>query len=172
MSSGSNPVTTMGTWYRSASSGYSSTPITLHTCPAARKACTRQLGDCMIASIAGGTRTCDTSRLKLRMPNLRAWYTVMAFGGAVVSKPMPKKTTCRCGFCWAIRRASSGEYTTRTSPPSLRTRNRSRPVPGTRSMSPKEQKITSGREAISSALSITSSGVTQTGQPGPWINST
>ncbi|MDH6574679.1 hypothetical protein P3T29_000294 [Kitasatospora sp. MAP5-34] len=39
-------------------------------------------------------------------------------------------------------------------------------------MSPKEQKITSGREAISSALSITSSGVTQTGQPGPWINST
>ena len=36
-------------------------------------------------------------------------------------------------------------------------------------MSPNEQKITSGREAISSALSISSSGVTQTGQPGPWI---
>ncbi|CAM5687651.1 hypothetical protein SAFG77S_04910 [Streptomyces afghaniensis] len=45
-------------------------------------------------------------------------------------------------------------------------------MPGTRSMSPKEQKITPGREAISSALSMTSSGVTQTGQPGPWINST
>ena len=31
--------------------------------------------------------------------------------------------------------------------------------------------MTSGRAAISSALSITSSGVTQTGQPGPWISS-
>lgn len=72
MSSGSNPVTTMGTPNRSASPGYSDTPITLHTCPAARKACTRQLGDCMIASIAGGTLTWDTSRLKFRIPSLRA----------------------------------------------------------------------------------------------------
>ena len=39
-------------------------------------------------------------------------------------------------------------------------------------MSPNEQKITSGRAAISSALSIISSGVTHTGQPGPWISST
>ena len=39
-------------------------------------------------------------------------------------------------------------------------------------MSPKEQKITFGRRAISSALSIISSGVTHTGQPGPWISST
>ena len=31
--------------------------------------------------------------------------------------------------------------------------------------------MTSGRDAISSALSIISSGVTQTGQPGPWISS-
>lgn len=157
----------MGTRNRSASAGYSAVPITLHTCPAARNACTRQSGDCMIASIAGGTRTCETSRLKLRMPRLRAWCTVMALGGAVVSKPMPKNTTSRSGFSSASRSASSGEYTTRTSPPSARTWNRSRPEPGTRSMSPKEQKITSGREAISSALSITSSGVTHTGQPGP-----
>src|SRR6202023_1906145 len=44
--------------------------------------------------------------------------------------------------------------------------------PGTRSMSPKEQKITSGRRAMTWALSIISSGVTQTEQPGPctsWI---
>ena len=34
-------------------------------------------------------------------------------------------------------------------------------------MSPNEQKITSGREAIATAWSRTSSGVTQTGQPGP-----
>ena len=30
--------------------------------------------------------------------------------------------------------------------------------------------MTSGRAAISSALSIISSGVTQTGQPGPWMS--
>src|SRR5487761_2046954 len=59
----------------------------------------------------------------------------------------------------------------RTSPPSLFTRHRALLLPGTRSMSPKEQKITLGREAIASALSITSSGVTHTGQPGPWISS-
>ena len=82
---------------------------------------------------------------------------------------MPKNTTCRSGFSLAMVSASSGEYTTRTSPPSLLIRNRSFSLPGTRSMSPNEQKITSGRAAISSALSMISSGVTQTGQPGPWI---
>ncbi len=39
-------------------------------------------------------------------------------------------------------------------------------------MSPKEQKITSGREAMAWARSIISSDVTQTGQPGPWTSST
>src|SRR5712691_13381606 len=43
--------------------------------------------------------------------------------------------------------------------------------PGTRNMSPKEQKITSGCCAMASALSIISSEVTQTGQPGPWTSS-
>ncbi len=73
MSSGSKPVTTIGTRNRSARAGYSEVPITVHTCPAARKACTRQSGEVMIASIAGGTRTWLTSRLKLSMPSLRAW---------------------------------------------------------------------------------------------------
>ena len=36
-------------------------------------------------------------------------------------------------------------------------------------MSPNEQKLTSGREAMAIALSRISIGVTQTGQPGPWI---
>ena len=39
-------------------------------------------------------------------------------------------------------------------------------------MSPKEQKITPGRDAMSMARSISSSGVTQTGQPGPWTSVT
>ena len=59
----------------------------------------------------------------------------------------------------------------RTSPPAALTANRSRRLPGTRSMSPNEQKITSGREAIAMALSIISSGVTHTGQPGPCTSS-
>ena len=58
----------------------------------------------------------------------------------------------------------------RTSPPAALTESRSVVLPGTRSMSPNEQKITSGRAAISSALSISSTGVTQTGQPGPWMS--
>ena len=96
----------------------------------------------------------------------------MALAGAVVSKPMPKKTTCLSGFCSAMCTASNGEYTTRTSPPVLLTRNRSPCEPGTRIMSPKEQKMTSGLAAIASARSMVSSGVTHTGHPGPWIIST
>src|SRR5579859_8112529 len=55
----------------------------------------------------------------------------------------------------------------RTSPPSAFTSKRLFDDPGTRSMSPKEQKITSGRLAMATALSINSIGVTHTGQPGP-----
>ena len=73
MSSGSNPVTTIGTENCSTSGGYSSVPITLHTWPAARNACTRHVGDYMIASIAGGTRTCETSMLKFGTPRRAAW---------------------------------------------------------------------------------------------------
>ncbi len=58
----------------------------------------------------------------------------------------------------------------RTSPPADFTASRSVVDPGTRSMSPKEVKITSGRRAMASALSMSSSGVTHTGQPGPWIS--
>jgi hypothetical protein len=39
-------------------------------------------------------------------------------------------------------------------------------------MSPNEQKMTPGSAAMARALSMISSGVTQTGQPGPWIIST
>ena len=73
MSSGSNPVTTIGTENRSASPGYSLVPITLHTCPAARNPCTRQVGEVMIASMAGGTRTWETSIEKLVTPSRWAW---------------------------------------------------------------------------------------------------
>ncbi len=73
MSSGSNPVTTIGTRYCSASGGYSPVPMTLHTWPAARNACTRQVGDSMIAAMAGGTSTCETSSEKFVDAEPRAW---------------------------------------------------------------------------------------------------
>src|ERR1700739_4746688 len=55
----------------------------------------------------------------------------------------------------------------RTSPPSAFTSNRLFDDPGTRSMSPNEQKMTSSRAAMATALSISSIGVTHTGHPGP-----
>src|ERR1051326_6912822 len=55
----------------------------------------------------------------------------------------------------------------RTSAPPALASNRLFDDPGTRSMSPNEQKIASGRLAMATALSINSIGVTQTGQPGP-----
>ena len=64
MSSGSKPVTTIGTWNRSTSGGYSSVPITLHTWPGGEEALHPAGRRLMIASIAGGTRTCETSMLK------------------------------------------------------------------------------------------------------------
>ena len=59
--------------------------------------------------IVGGTSTCDTSTLKLVSLRLLAIQTAMALAGAVVSKPMAKKTTLRSGFAAARFTASSGE---------------------------------------------------------------
>ena len=61
-----------------------------------------------MAVIAGGTSTWETSIEKLVMPSRLAWRTASAFAGAVVSKPMPKKTTQRSGWSRAMRRQSSG----------------------------------------------------------------
>jgi hypothetical protein len=46
---------------------------------------------------------------KFAIPSAFARLSVSAVLGAVVSKPIAKKTTWRSGFWRAIRRASSGE---------------------------------------------------------------
>ncbi len=107
-SSGSKPVTTIGTRYFSAIGSYSVQPMTAQTWPAARNAWTWLLGESRSAVIAGGTRTCETSTLKLSMPRRAASATAIAFAGAVVSKPTAKKTTWRSGLASAILSASSG----------------------------------------------------------------
>jgi hypothetical protein len=121
--------------------------------------------------MAGGTSTCDTSIEKFARPCRRAWKSAIALAGAVVSNPIPKKATRRCGFSRAMRSASSGEYTTRTSAPLLFSVRRSPRDPGTRSMSPNDVKMRSGWLAMACARSIISSDVTQTGQPGPCTSS-
>ncbi len=45
-------------------------------------------------------------------------------------------------------------------------------LPGTRIMSPKEVKITPGVLATAMASSTRPMGMTHTGHPGPWTNST
>ena len=57
-----------------------------------------------IAASAGGTSTCDTSSEKLVTFSSRARQASMALAGAVVSKPMAKKTTCLSGLARAISR--------------------------------------------------------------------
>src|SRR4051794_29576024 len=60
----------------------------------------------------------------------------------------------------------------RTSQPLDFSSSKSPRDPGTRSMSPNEQKMTSGRAAMAWARSIVSRAVTHTGQPGPCSRST
>ena len=73
MSSGSKPVTTIGTRYFAASGKYSSNPITVQTWPAARNPCTLQFGDDINASMAGGTSTCEMSIEKFSNFFCAAW---------------------------------------------------------------------------------------------------
>ena len=109
MSSGSNPVTTIGTRYFAASGRYSPVPITAQTCPAARNPWTLFTGEQRITSMAGGTSTWETRMEKFVRPSLLASQTAMALGGAVVSNPTAKNTTRLSGRCWAIFTASRGE---------------------------------------------------------------
>ena len=134
-----SPVTTIGTRYVAAIGSYSVQPMIAHTWPAARNAWTWLPGESRSAVIAGGTRTCDTSTLKLSIPRRAHSATAIAFAGAVVSNPTAKNTTWRSGFASAIFTASSGEYTIRTSAPRALSASRSVVDPGTRSMSPYER---------------------------------
>ncbi|KOT86028.1 hypothetical protein ADK70_20715, partial [Streptomyces rimosus subsp. pseudoverticillatus] len=75
-------MTTMGTCQWAAIGSYGVQPITAHTCPAARKACTSQSGSASRAVMAGGTRTWLTRTEKLASPSRRACRTAMALAGA------------------------------------------------------------------------------------------
>src|SRR5690348_3959098 len=108
----------------------------VQTWPGAMKPCTRFCGDTMRARIAGGTRTWETSMEKFLRHSRFACQAAMALGGAVVSKPIARKTTFLSGLARAILTASVEEYAMRTSAPWALARNKSDVEPGTRSMSP------------------------------------
>ena len=69
----------------------------------------RRSGESRIAVIAGMTSTWLQKTEKFFSPSALARSSVTAVEGAVVSKPMPKKTTCRSGFSRASFSASIGE---------------------------------------------------------------
>ena len=109
---------------------------------------------------------------KLVTPSSRARSSVSAVDGAVVSKPTAKNTTSRSGVSTAMRNASRGEYTKRTSAPRAFASSRFPVLPGTRIMSPNEVKITPSVWATAIASSTRPIGITHTGQPGPCTSST
>ena len=144
-------------------------PVTVATWPGQRKPSIAKSSIASSARRAGSTDFSMESSVKFFSPRSFAARTAAAVPGAVVSNPMPRKTTCFPDSSSAMARASIGEYTMRTSAPRARRRSRLSPLrlPGTRSMSPYPVSITSGSMASSSTASRSSCTVTQTGQPGP-----
>ena len=79
------------------------------TCPGSRKASTAQSGSASRARSAGGTSLWNESTQKFFSPCSRAMSTVAATVGAVVSNPMPRKTTVSPGLSAASFSASWAE---------------------------------------------------------------
>ncbi len=109
MSSGSKAVTTTGLPYSSTMKSYGRVPITVETWPGAMNASSRRPGESRIARSGGPIVTWLQKAEKLRTSSARARSSVSAVAGAVVSKPIAKKTTSRSGFRRASSSASSGE---------------------------------------------------------------
>ncbi len=85
------------------------TPTTVETWPGPMNPSSRRSGDSSSARSGGTIVTWLQMQRKLSTPSTFARFRVSAVDGAVVSKPIAKKTTVRSGFYFAIRRASSGE---------------------------------------------------------------
>ena len=168
-----SPVTTIGTWYVAAIGSYSVKPITVHTCPAARKACTRLSGAPRMASIAGGTVTCDTSTREVRHAQL--------------ARPPHRHRVRRRRRLEADREEDDlliGILDRELERVERRVDDAH--VPAARAhleeiaLAPRHAQHVAEARAASrpawrracSARSICSSGVTHTGQPGPWTIST
>ena len=84
-------------------------PTTVETWPGPTKPSSRRSGESSSARSGGTIVTWLHMHEKFSMPSAFARLSVSAVDGAVVSKPIAKKTTWRSGLDLAIRSASSGE---------------------------------------------------------------
>ncbi len=84
-------------------------PTIVATWPGPMKPSRRRSGESSSARSGGTIVTWLHMHEKLGTPSALARMSVRAVDGAVVSKPMAKKTTSRSGFSLAMRSASSGE---------------------------------------------------------------
>ena len=84
-------------------------PTTVDTWPGPMNPSRRRSGDSSSARSGGTIVTWLQKQKKFSTPSALARLRVSAVEGAVVSKPMAKKTTGRSGCCLAMRSASSGE---------------------------------------------------------------
>ena len=73
------------------------------------KPSSRRSGESSSARSGGTIVTWLHMQRKFSIPSAFARFRVRAVEGAVVSKPIAKKTTVLSGFCFASRSASSGE---------------------------------------------------------------
>lgn len=71
--------------------------------------CSRTSGESRMLWMADGVSTWLQYTLKFSRPRRSASRITSAEGGVVVSKPMPKNTTCRFGCRCAICKASSAD---------------------------------------------------------------
>ena len=129
-------------------------------------------GACKMAAIAGGTSTCATSMEKLSHPQasgLDQRHGVGRRGGleADAEEHHPPGGVVARDVHGVQRRVDHAHVGA-----AALSASRSPREPGTRSMSPNEVKMTSGKAAMACARSMVSSAVTQTGQPGPCTSST
>ena len=151
ISSGSKPVTTIGTLYLSAMRIILSISHDRADVAGGQEALHALVDEPRIASIAGGTSTCETSSEKFSIPCVRPARRPWHCAGAVVSKPRRRRRPARSDLPSrsSVHRAANRRCGHRR--PRL-DRRTELSEPGTRSMSPKEQKITSGRRAIGDGL--------------------
>ena len=85
------------------------TPTIVETWPGPMNPSRRMSGESSSARSGGTIVTWLHMQRKFGTPSALARFRVSAVEGAVVSKPIAKKTTSRSGFALAIRSASSGE---------------------------------------------------------------
>jgi hypothetical protein len=180
-SSGSKPAITTGLRYSAAKNSYGRLPMIVDTCAGPMKPSSRTLphwrtsGDSRMLAIAAGVSTWQQSTEKFFSPSARACLMTTAVGGVVVSKPMAKKTTCRCGFCCARqparrRRIDHPDFAAaaQRGPASL---SQQRQAAGSRhaqwiAVAAEDDALVHRQADRHVDAPI---GSTQTGQPGPWI---